>query len=69
MRACWLYFKAPHSYTGEDVIELQGHGGNVVPQRVLSAVLKIRGVRQAEPGVYPPCLFKWPYGPYCGRGC
>lgn len=47
-----LYFAAPHSYTGEDVIELQGHGGNVVPQRVLSAVLKQPGVRQAEPGEF-----------------
>lgn len=51
-----LYFKGPHSYTGEDVVELQGHGGNVVPQRVLSAVLKLtaRGfkVRQAEPGEF-----------------
>lgn len=47
-----LYFAAPHSYTGEDVIELQGHGGNVVPQRVLSAVLKIKGIRQAEPGEF-----------------
>lgn len=47
-----LYFKAPHSYTGEDVIELQGHGGNVVPQRLLSAVLKHKNVRQAEPGEF-----------------
>lgn len=47
-----LYFAAPHSYTGEDVIELQGHGGNVVPQRVLSAVLKIAHIRQAEPGEF-----------------
>lgn len=47
-----VYFAAPHSYTGEDVVELQGHGGNVVPQRVLSAVLKIAGVRQAEPGEF-----------------
>ena len=47
-----LYFKGPNSYTGEDVIELQGHGGNIVPQRVLSAVLKIKGVRQAEPGEF-----------------
>lgn len=46
-----LYFKAPHSYTGEDVIEIQGHGGNVVPQQVLSAVLKA-GARQAEPGEF-----------------
>lgn len=47
-----IYFAAPNSYTGEDVIEIQGHGGNVVPQRVLSAVLKIKGVRQAEPGEF-----------------
>ena len=47
-----VYYAAPHSYTGEDVVELQGHGGNVVPQRVLSAVLKIAGVRQAEPGEF-----------------
>lgn len=47
-----LYFKAPYSYTGEDVIELQGHGGNVVPQRLLSTVLKHKNVRQAEPGEF-----------------
>ena len=29
-RGIVLYFKAPHSYTGEDVLELQGHGGPVV---------------------------------------
>ena len=47
-----IYFAAPHSYTGEDTLELQGHGGNIVPQRVLSAVLKVPGVRQAEPGEF-----------------
>ncbi len=47
-----LYFKAPNSYTGEEVIEFQGHGGNVAPQRVLKAVLSIDGVRQAEPGEF-----------------
>lgn len=47
-----LYFAAPNSYTGEDVIELQGHGGNVAPKRVLNAVLSIDGVRQAEPGEF-----------------
>lgn len=47
-----IYFKAPHSYTGEDVVEIQGHGGNIVPQRVLSAVLKCPNVRQAEPGEF-----------------
>ncbi len=47
-----LYFNAPHSYTGEDVLELQGHGGNIVPQKILKAVLKISGVRQAQPGEF-----------------
>lgn len=52
-----LYFASPHSYTGEDVVELQGHGGNVAPQKVLSAVLalnKVAGikVRMAEPGEF-----------------
>ena len=46
-----LYFPAPHSYTGEDVLELQGHGGPVVMQAVLSAVLDA-GARLAEPGEY-----------------
>lgn len=47
-----LYLKGPNSYTGEDTIEFQGHGGNIVPQQVLSAVLAIDGVRQAEPGEF-----------------
>lgn len=47
-----LYFPGPNSYTGEDVIEFQGHGGNVAPKRVLDAVLSIDGVRQAEPGEF-----------------
>ncbi|HXR59678.1 MAG TPA: tRNA modification GTPase, partial [Burkholderiales bacterium] len=46
-----LYFPAPHSYTGEDVLELQGHGGPVVIQGVLAAALDA-GARLAEPGEY-----------------
>ena len=46
-----LYFEAPHSYTGEHVLELQGHGGPVVMQAVLGAVLDA-GARLAEPGEY-----------------
>ncbi|MYE85910.1 MAG: tRNA uridine-5-carboxymethylaminomethyl(34) synthesis GTPase MnmE, partial [Gammaproteobacteria bacterium] len=34
-----LYFAAPNSFTGEDVVELQGHGGPVVMQMLLNAVL------------------------------
>ena len=46
-----LYFKAPRSYTGEDVLELHGHGGPVVMQTLLGAVLDA-GARLAEPGEY-----------------
>lgn len=50
-----LYFKAPHSYTGEDVLELQGHGGPVALQMLLARVLEAGaelGLRLAEPGEF-----------------
>lgn len=46
-----LYFPAPHSFTGEDVIELQGHGGPVVMQMLLARCLDL-GARLAEPGEF-----------------
>ncbi len=46
-----LYFRAPHSFTGEDVIELHGHGGPVVMQMLLEACLDF-GARLAEPGEF-----------------
>ena len=46
-----LYFPAPHSYTGEPVLELQGHGGPVVIQGLLAACLDA-GARVAEPGEF-----------------
>jgi tRNA modification GTPase len=46
-----LYFPAPHSYTGEDVLELQGHGGPIVLQMVLRRCLEL-GARLAEPGEF-----------------
>ena len=46
-----LYFPAPASYTGEDVLELQGHGGPVVLQMVLRRCLQL-GARLAEPGEF-----------------
>ncbi|MGE5652524.1 MAG: tRNA uridine-5-carboxymethylaminomethyl(34) synthesis GTPase MnmE [Bacillota bacterium] len=50
-----LYFKAPHSYTGEDVLELQGHGGPIVLQMLLQRCLaagKDIGLRMAQPGEF-----------------
>jgi tRNA modification GTPase len=50
-----IYFKGPYSYTGEDVLELQGHGGPVVLQMLLARVLEAgldTGLRLAEPGEF-----------------
>jgi tRNA modification GTPase len=46
-----LYFPAPHSYTGQDVLELQGHGGDAVLRRLLGRCLEL-GARPAEPGEF-----------------
>ncbi|MEO5693714.1 MAG: tRNA uridine-5-carboxymethylaminomethyl(34) synthesis GTPase MnmE [Usitatibacter sp.] len=46
-----LYFPAPHSYTGDDVLELQGHGGPVVMQLLLRRCIEL-GARVAEPGEF-----------------
>ena len=50
-RGVVLYFPAPHSYTGEDVVELHGHGGPVVLQLLLRRCLEL-GARLAEPGEF-----------------
>lgn len=50
-----LFFSAPHSYTGEYVLELQGHGGPVVMRRLLARCLqagRAEGLRLAEPGEF-----------------
>lgn len=51
-----LYFPAPNSFTGEDVLELQGHGGNAVMQRVLKRCITL-GARLAEPGEFTKRAF------------
>ena len=55
-----LHFPAPHSYTGEDVLELQGHGGPVVMQLLLERVLQAGaqvGLRTARPGEFTERAF------------
>ena len=50
-----IYFKAPHSYTGEDVLELQGHGGPVVMQMLLARCIEAGqeiDLRLAQPGEF-----------------
>lgn len=51
-----LYFPAPHSYTGEDVLELQGHGGAAVLQMLLQHCVNL-GARLAEPGEFTQRAF------------
>ena len=51
-----LFFPAPHSYTGEDVIELHGHGGPVVMQLLLNRCLQL-GARVATPGEFTKRAF------------
>jgi tRNA modification GTPase len=46
-----LYFPAPHSYTGQDVLELHGHGGPMVLQLLLKRCLEL-GARPAQPGEF-----------------
>lgn len=51
-----LYFPAPHSFTGEDVLELHGHGGPVVLRLLLARCLDL-GARLAEPGEFTKRAF------------
>ena len=47
-----VYMPCPHSYTGEDVVELQCHGGAAAGRRTLDQVLMQENVRSAEPGEF-----------------
>ena len=51
-----LFFPGPHSFTGEDVVELQGHGGPVILDTLLGALLQL-GARQARPGEFSERAF------------
>src|SRR5699024_6613207 len=52
-----LFFKAPNSFTGEDVLELQGHGGQVILDLLLKRILQIKGIRLARPGEFSEQAF------------
>jgi tRNA modification GTPase len=51
-----IYFKAPHSFTGEDIVEFQCHGGYIVSRLILEEVLKA-GARLANPGEFSKRAF------------
>ncbi|WP_392551980.1 tRNA uridine-5-carboxymethylaminomethyl(34) synthesis GTPase MnmE [Orbus wheelerorum] len=52
-----LFFPNPHSFTGEDVLELQGHGGPVILDLLLKRILKIPHIRIARPGEFSERAF------------
>ena len=52
----WIYFVTPHSFTGEDTVEFQGHGGPVVIQTILRLMTTL-GARLAEPGEFSQRAF------------
>ncbi len=52
-----LFFPNPNSFTGEDVLELQGHGGPVVMDMLIKRILQIPGIRAARPGEFSERAF------------
>lgn len=52
-----LWFPAPSSFTGEDVLELQGHGGSVVLDLLIKSILTLPGLRIANPGEFSERAF------------
>jgi len=55
-RGIAIFYPSPHSYTGEDVLELQGHGGTALMQLLLARCLAL-GARQAQPGEFTQRAF------------
>jgi tRNA modification GTPase len=51
-----IYFPAPHSFTGEEVLELQGHGGPIILDMLMERVLEL-GARPARPGEFSERAF------------
>ena len=52
-----LFFKGPNSFTGEDVLELQGHGGPVILDMLLKEILSLSDIRMAKPGEFSEQAF------------
>jgi len=55
-QAIMIYFKAPFSFTGEEIVEFQCHGGMIVAQEILDTILSY-GVRLAQPGEFSKRAF------------
>ncbi len=51
-----IYYQAPHSFTGEDILELQGHGGMIIIDLIIKAIIA-KGARIAHPGEFSERAF------------
>ena len=56
-RGIAIFFPNPYSFTGEDVLELQGHGGTVVLDQLLTAITSLDKIRLARPGEFSERAF------------
>ena len=52
-----VYFKSPYSYTGEDIVEFQVHGGTILTQKILSTLIE-NGAVLAQPGEFTKRAFE-----------
>ncbi|CAL4317698.1 tRNA modification GTPase MnmE [Buchnera aphidicola (Periphyllus testudinaceus)] len=52
-----IWFPSPNSFTGEDVLELQGHGNNFISNLLIKKILQIKGIRIADPGEFSKRAF------------
>ena len=57
-RVLLLWFPAPNSFTGEDVVEIHAHGGQAVVARLIETLSKFDGFRLAEPGEFARRAFE-----------
>ena len=57
-RVLLLWFPAPHSFTGEDVLEIQCHGSNAVIEKMLEVLARFDDTRLADPGEYAQRAFE-----------
>ena len=52
-----IFFKGPNSFTGENILELQGHGGPIILDLLLKEILSLKNVRMAKPGEFSEQAF------------
>lgn len=52
-----LFFKGPNSFTGEDIIEFQGHGGPIILDMLLNTILTLPNIKMAKPGEFSEQAF------------